>query len=108
MSVLDYTPHLLSFLTIEDGYEDGNGDWHEGTENWSEPVKCHAVASGSANQIAYDDGTTATYSYTIGRLSPSLHEVKVGDKVKLIISNSEKEYTVKGFHRYQFQSKIWV
>lgn len=108
MSVISLIPHTLRYLTVIDGYEDENGDWHEGTEEWSEPIPCHAVAAGQANIIAYADGTTATYSYTVGRLAPDSREYKVGEKVRLDILGIEREFQVKGFHRYQLQSKIWV
>lgn len=108
MSVIELKPHLLSFLSSVDGYEDDNGDWHKGTEEWSEPVSCHAVAAGQASQIPFEDGTTLTYTYTIGRLPADFPELSVGTKVRLAIGSSEREYSVKGFHRYQLQAKVWV
>ncbi len=30
MSVINLIPHSLSYLIATDGYEDDNGDWHEG------------------------------------------------------------------------------
>lgn len=77
-------------------------------EEWSEEIKCHAVPAGQANIITYEDGRTATYTYTIGRLDPNCREFTVGDRVRLRIGDSIKEYSVKGFHRWQLQSKLWV
>lgn len=108
MSVIDLIPHSLSRLIVTPGYEDGNGDWHPGQETWSAPEKCHAVPAGQANQGMYADGTTYTYSYTIGRLKPDCKEFHVGDRIKLYVAGTAREYQVKGFHRYQLQSKIWV
>lgn len=108
MSVIDFIPHHLSYLISEPGYEDDNGDWHEGKEEWSEQIKCHATAAGSANQITYEDGTAANYSYTVGRLPKDIREFKIGERVRLNVLGEEREYTVKGFQRYQLQSKIWV
>lgn len=108
MSVIEPIPHTLRYQTAAVGYEDENGDWHEGIEAWSEPMKCHAVAAGKANEITFPDGTTDTYSYTIGRLAPDCREFKTGERVRLNIFGTEREYEVKGFHRYQLQSKIWV
>lgn len=108
MPVIRLIPHRLSFLIIHQGYEDENGDWHEGTEEWSDPIDCHAVASGPADLIRYADGTTDRYSYTIGRLKPDCREFSIGEKVKLEIGDWVREFQVKGFHRYQLQSKIWV
>ena len=108
MSVINLTPHTLRYCNITNGYEDGNGDWHEGTEDWSDPVKCHALPSGSANEITFPDGTTSKYSYTIERLPRDCRDFAVGEKVRLEILGKEMEFQVKGFHRYQLQSKLWV
>jgi hypothetical protein len=109
MSVIDFTPHELSYLiSVSDGYEDENGDWHEGSDEWSAPMKCHAVPAGQANVITYDDGSTATYSFTVGRLAPDCREFKVGERVRLNADGMVREFQVKGFHRWQLQSKIWV
>lgn len=108
MAVLDLKPHLLSYFVTEPGYEDDNGDWHEGKSGWSEPMECHAVPAGRANEITFADGQTATYTYTVGRLSPDCREFKVGEDVRLDVEGIVREFQVKGFHRYQLQSKIWV
>lgn len=109
MSVINLIPHTLRYCIVIDGYEDENGDWHEGSEEWSEPIKCHAVhSSGAANAIAFPDGTTAIYSYMIERLKPNCREFEIGEKIKLNIFGTEREYQVKGFHRGQIQSRLWV
>lgn len=108
MSVIECRPHLLSYRVISDGYEDDNGDWHEGKSEWSEPLKCHAVPAGAANETTFADGTTAHYSYVIGRLDSNCRELKIGEEVKVMIDGMEREFEVKGFHRYQLQSKVWV
>lgn len=108
MPVLCFTPHLLSFLETRNGFEDDNGDWHPGTETWSDKIRCHAVPAGRANEITYEDGRKDYYTYVIGRLPRDFKDLKVGDRVKLFIGSVEREYTVKGFHRYQLQCKVWV
>lgn len=108
MSVINMIPHTLSYLVASEGYEDDNGDWHDGESGWSEPIKCHAVPAGKANEITFADGTTSTYTYTVGRLAPDCREFQIGEKVKLNVLGIEREFTVKGFHRYQLQSKLWV
>ena len=108
MSVIDFRPHTLRRLIITPGEEDADGDWHPGTESLSEPLRCHAVAAGRAAEITFPDGTTAAYRYTVGRLPPDCAEFRIGDRVMLRIGDSECEYSVKGFHRYQLPSKIWV
>ena len=108
MPVIGLTPHTLSYLVITEGYEDDNGDWHEGGSEWSEPIECHAVPAGRANEITFADGQTATYTYAVGRLSPDCREFKVGEQVRLDVCGIVREFSVKGFHRYQLQSKLWV
>ncbi|ROT19577.1 hypothetical protein EEL53_10050 [Muribaculaceae bacterium Isolate-114 (HZI)] len=108
MSVINLIPHSLSYLIATDGYEDDNGDWHEGRSGWSEPMKCHAVPAGRANEITFADGSTSYYSYTVGRLSPDCREFHIGEDVLLNVDGIERRFQVKGFHRYQLQSKIWV
>lgn len=108
MSVIDTIPHTLSYFVASEGYEDDNGDWHEGESGWSEPIACHAVPAGKADLITYADGTTSHYSYEIGRLEPNCREFQIGEKVKLNVLGIEREFTVKGFHRWQYQSKLWV
>ena len=108
MAVLDLKPHLLSYFVTEPGYEDDNGDYHEYKSGWSEPLECHAVPAGRANEITFADGQTATYTYTVGRLSPDCREFKIGEDVRLDVNGIVREFQVKGFHRYQLQSKLWV
>lgn len=108
MPVIDLVPHYISYLEVCEGYEDENGDWHEGLTEWHEEIPCHAVPAGASNTISFADGENVTYSYTIGRLAPVCREFKVGEKIKLHIDDYIREFTVKGFHRYQLQSKIWV
>lgn len=108
MSVIELKPHLLSYRVTTEGYEDDNGDWHEGSETWSDPIQCHAVPAGRANEITFADGTTSTYTYTIGRLPSDFREFKIGEDVRLDVEGLVREFQVKGFHRYQLQSKLWV
>lgn len=106
MSVIGLKPHLLSYRVISDGYEDDNDDWHEGSESWSKPMECHAVPAGRANEITFADGTTSTYTYTVGRLDPDCREFQIGEDVRLDVNGIVREFSVKGFHRYQLQSKL--
>lgn len=108
MSVIELKPHSLSYLETTPGFEDDNGDLHKGISQWSRPLKCHAVPAGAANIIAYADGSTGHYSYVIGRLDRECREFKIGEDVKIIIDGIERRFQVKGFHRFQLQSKIWV
>lgn len=107
--ILDVKPHKISYLTASAGYEDENGDYHEGGNTWSEWEPCNAVPSGKANEKQFEDGVVRQYSYTVG-LSPDCHEFAIGDKVKLLLTGDapERTYEVKGFHRYQHSAKLWL
>lgn len=112
MPVLKLKPHILEVLAISGEYEDENGDFHAGDGNWVTYSKCDAVPSGKAEEIALPDGSTMKYSYTI-YLPKDAREFLVGEKVRLLffkegVLQEKKEFSVKGFHRYQHQCKMWV
>ncbi len=102
-------PHKLSYLVRSEGYEDENGDYQKGTEEWVSYCPCDAVPNGKEETIVYDDGTIGKYTYTV-YLPPSSREFKAGERVKITFFNSTKEleFDVLGFHRYQHQCKLWV
>lgn len=108
MAVIGLVPHFLSYLITYNGHEDENGEWHEGYEEWSDPIPCHAVENGSASKTGYYDGSVSKCSFTIGRLPSDCRDFQIGERVKLNILGQEKEFTVKDFQRYQHQSKLWV
>lgn len=108
MSVLTFKPHRLSYLVTEIGYEDANGDFHEGKSYWDGNIPCDAVISGSANEIRFEDGSTHRYSYTI-YLPKDCREFFIGDKVRVTLLGARvREFSVLGFARYQHQCKLWV
>lgn len=108
MAVLILKPHKLQYLIVEAGYEDANGDYHEGNSSWSEAIECDAVpASGSANEIQFEDGMVRKYSFTC-YLNPNSRNFKIGERIRLYRNNFYHEYEVKGFQRYQLQCKLWV
>lgn len=112
MSILKMKPHYLEVLTKSEEYEDENGDFHAGEEEWVRLCRCDAVPSGEANRITTPDGVELQYSYTI-YLPQKAREFFVGEKVRVIffgegILQEKKEFSVKGFHRYQHQCKMWV
>jgi hypothetical protein len=108
MSVLNLTPHKLARLIETEGYEDENGDYHEAEGAWSEDIPCRAVPNGKASTVTFDDGTTRAYSYTV-YLPADVRAFALGDKVRLELMDGEQTtYTVLGFHRYQYKSKLWV
>ena len=109
MAVLNKNPHRLQYLvsTIS-GYDDDNGDYHLGEEHWEGDIPCDAVPSGKAEEKVFEDGVLRIYSYTV-YLPYNCRTFTIGDRVKIsLLGGIEREFNVKGFHRYQLQCKIWV
>lgn len=112
MAILKFKPHVLQTVEITGEYTDDNGDFHKGTESWSDYCKCDVVPAGKANTITLPDGTALTYSYVV-YLPKGTREFLLGERVRISLFNSGsrtefKEFTVKGFHPYQHQCKIWL
>ena len=106
--ILDDRPHKLQYLITAPGYEDKNGDYHQGESRWEGDIPCRNVPAGKAEQKQFEDGAVRPYSATI-RLDAECREFTVGDRVKLFLSGDiVRECEVKGFHRYQLYAKLWV
>lgn len=104
----DLRPHRIALLTQTEGYEDSNGDWHEGKTLQGEWMACHAVPGGPASCATFPDGTIFSYSYAISGLAPDCPEFGIGQKIRLDLHGTERDYEVKGFFRYMLQGKLWV
>lgn len=108
MAVLIRNPYRLQYLVSVSGYEDQNGDYHPGEDHWEGDIPCDAVPAGKAEERVFEDGAVKSYSYTV-YLPSNSRAFTIGDRVKIsLLGGIEKEFEVKGFHRYQFQCKIWV
>lgn len=109
MAVLRRHPHTLWILSHSDGYEDGDGHFHQGSGKWVEYMCCDVVpASISANTITFDDGRVTTYDYTV-YLSKNSRDFQNGERVKLTrFCKEEGIFKVKGFQRYQHQCKMVI
>nr|DAK96502.1 MAG TPA: hypothetical protein [Caudoviricetes sp.] len=108
MAVANRNPHRLQYLVAVPGYEDENGNYHAGSSEWKGSIPCDAVPSGKAEERKFEDGVVRSYSYTVC-LPSNCHTFTIGDRVKImLLGGIEREFEVKGFHRYQLQCKIWV
>lgn len=109
MAVLDIKPHWLWTCSAIDGYEDEDGHYHPGSEQWQRYKKCDAVpASIGKNVIQYDDGHMETYSYTL-YLTTKTRDFHYGERVKLTRFGEESQVMkVMGFQRYQKQCKLII
>ncbi len=109
MAVLNMRPHTLSYLSVTEGFRDENGDYHKGGKEWvCNYIRCDAVPAGEESVIKYEDGTEAHYSYVV-YTDKNCKEFQREDVIRIaFFDGSEREFSVKGFHRYQHQCKIWV
>lgn len=106
--ILDDRPHRLQYLITTPGYEDDNGDYHEGESHYEGDMPCRHVPNGKVEEREFEDGVVRTYS-AIVRLDADCREFAIDDKIKLrLLGGIEREYKVKGFHRYQTYAKLWV
>lgn len=107
MAVLEMKKHRLSYLVVGEGYEDENGDYHEGSSEWRGYIPCNAVPAGRAAERTFEDGKVRAYSFTV-YLDTKI-DFQIGDRVKIEFEEGKiREFGVKGFHRYQLQCKMWV
>lgn len=109
MSVLRLKPHILQYKVITEGYEDENGDYHEGREYWEGNIRCDAVpVSGKSNDIRFEDGTARKYTHEVV-LDANVRDFRLGETVRIhMLGGICREFDVKGFQRWQLQCKIWV
>lgn len=109
MAVIDFKPHSLRYLVVTPGYDDDKGDYHPGETHWSEEaIPCNAVPAGKAEEREFEDGKIKSYTYTV-TLPALCRTFGIGDMVRIThLGGIEREYEVKGFHRYQHQCKIWI
>lgn len=113
MAVLDFAAHSFGYYQPDVWGDDGNGGNKIVSEGcWIDDYcMCDCVPAGKANTITIPDGQVEPYSYTVYNLPTWCKEFKYGDRVRIKLfgaANDVREFTVKGFHRYQLQCKIWV
>lgn len=110
MAVLSLKPHRLEYqVETQEGYEDSLGDYHPSTLKWVGLIECDAVpSSGKSNEIKFEDGSVSHYSYVV-YMNSNVREFAIGEKVRITLYGGlQRVFTVKGFHRYQLQAKLWV
>lgn len=89
-----------------------NGDYLTGgeAEQWKDCGRCElSKPGGNAAVVKYDGGTVVSYSYTVYLPKDCKEEFTVGDTVRVMLGDAlVVEADVKGFIRYQLQSKMWL
>ena len=65
--------------------------------------------AGESDEREFEDGIIRKYSYEVCNIPANCRAFTIGDRVKIsLLGGIEREFEVKGFHRYQLQCKIWV
>lgn len=89
-----------------------NGDYltDDAAAQWEDCGRCELSKPGGNAAVAkYDGGTVVSYSYTVYLPKDCKEEFRVGDTVRVMLGDAlVVEADVKGFMRYQLQSKIWL
>lgn len=108
MAVLRFRADKISKAIFSPGYNDENGDWHEGQLLWSDWFPCDAEPAGNAASRPFADGVIKAYQYTV-HLNPDAPSFAIGDRVRIQRHSGDiQEFTVLGFIPYQLKSKLWV
>ena len=105
-----FRPHTLSLLDVVDGsYDDTTGDYTQGRKEWSERIPCRYEPNGQAKTVPVGEGKDYVYEYKV-YLNQDCPEIRFGQKVKLYDADGNElgEFTSKGFHRGQLDSKMWL
>lgn len=106
--ILDDRPHKLQYQVTTPGYEDENGDYHQGGSHYEGNIPCRHVPNGKVEEKEFEDGVVRTYSSVV-RLDANCREFSIGEKVNIfLLGGINREYEVKGFNRYQTYCKLWV
>lgn len=110
-----FRPHTISLLEVVAGKYDDKaegvvpGDYIPGTEVWSERFPCRYEPNGQAKTVPVGEGRDYVYEYKV-YLNQDCPEIRFGQKCRLYDADGNQlgEFTSKGFHRGQLDSKMWV
>ena len=108
MAVLRFKPDRISYAVVSGGYEDSDGNFHEGKPVFEGSIRCDAVVSGKAERRTFEDGVVRAYSYEV-TLPADCRDFRIGERVRVaFLGGTEREFDVKGFDRKQHQCKLWL
>ena len=109
--MVSFRPHILKYETITSvGQTDDNGDYVQGSADYTGEIPCRAVQNGSANNVVFLGGVSKQYSYMI-YLNKDCRNFSIGEKVRVfdkVDSTLLFEKEVLSFERGQLDAKIWV
>ena len=108
--MLRLRPQILKYQVITGGYEDGKGNYIPGTSEFTGEIPCRAVPNSRAAEIAFEDGRTFVYAFTV-YIDSDERDFKAGDFIQVWDSDGRKilEKPVHGspYHK-QLHTKIYV
>lgn len=108
MAIIGFRESWLEYSTQSPAAYDENGDLVGGSHEWTGHISCDVAVSGGAAEITLPNGVVTRYSYTLN-LDRDCREFRYGDRIRLHVLGYEGvELTVKGFHRYQLQCRLWA
>ena len=107
---MDFRPHILKYQEITGGYEDEKGNYIPGTSEFVGEIPCRAVQNSKAAEIAFADGTTFVYAFTV-YMDSDVREFHAGDMIQVWDSSGrmifEKPIHGEPYHK-QLHTKIYV
>lgn len=107
--MVSFRPHRLKYEVVTEGYEDENGDYHEGESHFEGDIECRYERDGKPTEYAFDDGTTAVSHYIV-YLDKDCKVFNRGDVIRLYDEKGElfTEKRVLEFSRGQLNARLWV
>ena len=107
---MDFRPHILKYQVITGGYEDANGNYFPGTSEFTGEIPCHAVLNNKAAVVAFADGTTFVYAFTV-YVDSDVRDFHSGDLIQVRDSDGrllfEKPIHGNPYHK-QLHTKFYV
>ncbi|PQA60193.1 hypothetical protein C5O19_11400 [Siphonobacter curvatus] len=105
--VKQYAYELWVFQ-VSESYQNGNGDWLEGTSEWVNVSKCRDESNSKGQSINLVDGSSYRFESLI-QLPKKAPKVEAGTRVEVRDGSEVRlSATVKRFSKDQLHSRIWV
>lgn len=107
MAVKQY-PYTLQVLVQTPAYQDENGNWIPGTEQWVEHSKCRDEA-GKGNKIIGEDGNEYDYSFLV-QMPKGTAKLNSGNQIKVLTKNLVQRATgtIIYSRKDQLHTRAWV
>lgn len=109
MGIRQFPYTLNVFQKSEDTYNEADGSWIPGTEEWVTISKCRDEGNGGGNRIITTDGEIYVFGAVI-YLPKSSPNVALGARIKVTDKdgNVRLEGDNKLFKKEQLHARLWV